>query len=300
VAQAYFQLRAYDEELAVARRTVTSREQAYELRRKRFAGGITSELDLRQAESELAIARAQVPDLLDAVTRSEGTLAILTGATPAELFGKGVPRGRGIDAIPVPPAVPEGLPSDLLLRRPDIQEAEQGLRATQARVAAARTAWFPTISLTGAYGGESLALGDLFSGPARAWSFAGSLAAPVFNAGLTAAQVDLASANERAAAATYRDTVARAFTDVRNALAAQKQGADRVAARAQSVEALRRQVRLATLRYDNGYSNYLEVLDAERALFSAELALSEARRAHLAATVDLYRALGGGWTMPAP
>jgi multidrug efflux system outer membrane protein len=299
VAQAYFQLRAYDEELAVTRRTVGSREQSYELRRKRFAGGITSELDLRQAESELAIARAQVPDLADAVARAEGTLAILTGMPPAELFGKGIPRGQGIDAIPVPPSVPQGLPSDLLLRRPDIQEAEQGLRATQARVAAARTAWFPTISLTGAYGGESLALGDLFGGPARAWSFAGSLAAPLFNAGLTAAQVDLASANERAAAATYRDTVARAFSDTRNAITAHKQGADRVAARAQSVDALRRQVRLATLRYDNGYSNYLEVLDAERALFSAELSLSEARRAHLAATVDLYRALGGGWTRPA-
>jgi multidrug efflux system outer membrane protein len=300
VAQGYFQLRAFDAELETTRRTVKSREDSYALREKRFAGGITSELDLRQAETELANARAQVPDLTDAVSRAEGTLAILAGASPNALFGGGAPRGRSIDDIPVPPSVPEGLPSDLLLRRPDIREAEENLRAAQARVAAARTAWFPRIALTGAYGGESLAFGDLFTGPARAWTFAGSLVAPVFNSGLTAAQVDLASANERAAAAAYRDTVIRAFADARSAITAKKQAADRVGARAQSVDALRRQVRLATLRYDNGFSSYLEVLDAERTLFSAELSLAEARRAHLAASVDLYRALGGGWTMPAP
>lgn len=296
VAQGYFQLRSLDAQLDVARRTVTSREQSYALREKRFNRGITSELDLRQAESELASARAQVPDLADSIARTEGSIAILAGASPRALFERGAPRGKAIDAIPVPPAVPEGLPSDLLLRRPDIREAEENLRAAQARVAAARTAWFPRIALTGAYGGESLAFGDLFSGPARAWSFAGSLAMPLFNSGLTAAQVDLASANERAAAAAYRQVVIQAFADARNALVAKKQAADRVAARAQAVDALRRQVRLATLRYDNGYSTFLEVLDAERALFSAELALAEARRAHLAAAVDLYRALGGGWT----
>jgi multidrug efflux system outer membrane protein len=298
VAQAYFQLRSLDAQLDVTRRTVASREQSYALRDKRFAGGITSELDLRQAETELATARAQVPDLVDAVARTEGTLAILTGASPQALFGSGAPRGKALDAIPVPPPLPQGLPSDLLNRRPDIQEAEQGLRAAQARVAAARTAWFPTIGLTGAYGGESLAFGDLFKGPARAWSFAGSLAMPLFNSGLTAAQVDLATSSERAAAAAYRETVIRAFADVRAAIVAKAQAADRAAAREQAVNALRRQQRLATLRYDNGYSSYLEVLDAERNLFSAELALSEARRAHLAASVELTRALGGGWSVP--
>lgn len=300
VAQTYFQLRSLDSQLEVTQRTVGSREKSYDLRDKRFARGITSELDLRQAETELANARAQVPDLKDGIARTEGTLAVLTGASPGELFGQGAPRGKDLFALPVPPAVPEGLPSDLLLRRPDIREAEENLRATQARVAAARTAWFPVIGLTGAYGGESLAFSDLFKGPARAWSFAGSLAMPLFNSGLTAAQVDLASANERAAAAAYRDAVIRAFADARNAITAQKQAADRVAARAQAVTALRRQVYLATLRYDNGYSSYLDVLDAERNLFSAELGMAEAKRAHLAAVVDLYRALGGGWTMPAP
>lgn len=300
VAQAYFQMRTLDAQLETTRRTVTSREQSYALREKRFRGGITSELDLRQAESELADARAQEPDFVDAVSRSEGALAILTGTSPDELFGSGMPRGKSIEEIPVPPSVPGGLPSDLLNRRPDIQEAEQALRATQALVASARAAWFPRISLTGAYGGESLAVGDLFTGPARAWSFAGALAVPVFNGGLTAAQVDLASASERAAAAFYRDTVIRAFVDARNAITAQTQAADRVSARVQGLNVVKRQQRLANLRYDNGYSTYLEVLDADRALFSAELALAEARRAHLAAVVDLYRALGGGWTTEAP
>jgi multidrug efflux system outer membrane protein len=298
VAQTYFQLRALDAQLETTRLTVASRENSYRLREKRFVGGITSELDLRQAESELTSARAQLPDILTAISTTEGALAELVGTTPKDLFANGAPRGLPIDAIPVPPAVPEALPSDLLNRRPDIREAEEGLRATQARVAAARAAWFPTISLTGAYGGESLAFGDLFKGPARAWSYAGALTMPLFNAGLTAAQVDFASANEQAAAANYRATVIRSFSDVRNAIVAKQQALYRTSAREQTVAALRRQSRLATLRYDNGYSNYLEVLDAERALFSAELALADARRLHLAAAVDLYRSLGGGWTSP--
>lgn len=295
IARAYFQLRSLDAQAEIARRTIVSRERSLALRERRYAGGITSELDLRQAQSELASARAQLPDIEEAIARTEGTLAALAGLSPRELAA-GLPRGTALEAAQVPPAVPAGLPSDLLLRRPDIREAEEGLRATQARVAAARAAWFPRLALTGSLGGESLALADLFSGPARAWQFAGQLTAPVFNAGLTAAQVDLASANERAAAAAYRDRVIRAFAEARAALVARSQAAERVAARAQAVEALARQVRLATLRYDNGYSNYLEVLDAERALFGAELALAQARSAHLAAAVDLYRALGGGWS----
>jgi multidrug efflux system outer membrane protein len=296
VAQGYFQLRGLDAQLEIARRTVVSRQESLNIRNKRFLGGMTSELDMRQAEAELAAAEAQVPDLVEAVARAEASLAILVGMSPARLNATGPDRGKALDTIPVPPEIPEGLPSDLLNRRPDIQEAEQGLRATQARVAAARTAWFPSIALTGALGGESLAFADLFKGSALAWNFAGSLAAPLFNGGLTAAQIDLASANERAAAAQYRDSVIRAFADLRSAFVAKRQAATRTVALEQAVRALRRQQRLATLRYDNGFSSYLEVLDAERALFDSELALVDARRAHLVAGVDLYRALGGGWT----
>jgi len=298
-ARTYFQLRSLDAQADVARRTIVSRERSLALRERRFAGGITSELDLRQAQSELAAARAQLPDLEEARVRAEGALAVLVGLSPRELAA-GMPRGNPIEAIAQPSSVPAGLPSDLLLRRPDIREAEEGLRAAQARVAAARAAWFPRLTLTSSLGGESLALADLFSGPARAWQFVGQLSAPVFNAGLTAAQVDLASSTERAAAAAYRDRVIRSFAEARAAVMAREQAAERVSARGQAVEALARQVRLASLRYDNGYSSYLEVLDAERALFAAELAFAQARAAHLGAVVDLFRALGGGWSPAGP
>lgn len=294
-ARGYFELRALDAQLDVARRTLSTRATSYELRVKRFARGLISELDVRQAENELATARASIPDLQEAVARAEGSLAVLTGRSPRELF-EATPRGADIGAIPIPPGVPEGLPSQLLLRRPDIQEAEATLRAAQARVAGARAAYFPVIGLTGSYGGESLALADLFSGPARTWSFAGSFFVPIFNSGRTAAQVDLATAGERSAAAAYRDTVIRAFAEVRGAIVAHRQASERVSARAQSIAAVRRSLRLATLRYDNGYSSYLDLLEAERSLFSAELAAVDARRAQLAAVVDLYRSLGGGWT----
>ncbi|APV50155.1 hypothetical protein BWI17_10950 [Betaproteobacteria bacterium GR16-43] len=298
VALSYFLIRSLDAQLDVARRTLESRAASYDLRLKRFTRGITSELDVRQAENELATAKASIPDLQESLSRAEGAFATLTGMSPRELVQGGVVRGKDIDAIPVPPALPEGMPSDLLLRRPDIQEAEQNLRATQARVAGARAAYFPVIGLTGSYGGESVAFGDLFSGPARAWSFVGSLAMPVFNSGRTAAQVDLASASERAAVAAYRDTVIRAFSEARTALTETRQASERVSARQQSVVALRRALRLATLRYDNGYSSYLDLLDAERQLFAAELAVADAQRLQLSAAVDLYRALGGGWQPP--
>ncbi|QJR15939.1 efflux transporter outer membrane subunit [Usitatibacter palustris] len=299
VANAYFQLRSLESQQEIARRTVESRAASYDLRVKRFARGITSELDVRQAESELAIARAALPDLAEAIVRVEAALALAIGRSPESLYSRRFPQGKEIEAIPLPPTIPEGLPSDLLLRRPDIQESEAQLRATQARIAGARTAYFPVIGLTGAYGGESLAFDNLFSGPARAWSFAGSLAAPIFNSGRTAAQVDLATADERAALASYRSNVIRAFGEVRTALIATRVAGDRVSARDQSVVALRRQLYLATLRYDNGYSSYLDLLDAERSLFTAELQAVDARRQQLAAVVDLYRALGGGWKLPA-
>ncbi|QJR12130.1 putative efflux pump outer membrane protein TtgC [Usitatibacter rugosus] len=300
VALTYFLIRSLDAQLDVARRTLESRVASYDLRLKRFSRGITSELDVRQAENELATARAAIPDIQDALSSAEGSFAALTGMSPRELVEGGVVRGKDIDVIPVPPALPEGMPSDLLLRRPDIQEAEQTLRAAQARIAGARAAYFPVIGLTGAYGGESLAFGDLFSGPARAWSFVGALTMPVFNSGRTAAQVDLATASERAAIAAYRNTVIQAFAETRSALTATRQSSERVSARQQSVSALRRAYRLANLRYDNGYSSYLDLLDAERQLFAAELSVADAQRLQLSAVVALYRALGGGWVPPEP
>lgn len=294
VAGAYFQLRSFDAQLAAAEATLKGREESLTLRQKRFNGGMTSELELRQAEAETAAARASVPRLRQAVKQSEHALAVLTGRSPKALL-EPVARGHSLDALNVPPAVPAALPSDLLLRRPDIAAAEAQLMAANARIGVARSAYFPSISLTAALGSQSLELADLFSGPARTWSFAGNLLAPIFNNGQIAAGVDAANARQKQALAAYEKAVQQAFADTLDALSAVSATRDTEAAQQQQLTAMREALRLARLRYDAGYTGYLDVLDAERNVFQLELAQSEARVARLNAVVGLYAALGGGW-----
>ncbi|BCL75216.1 RND transporter [Jeongeupia sp. HS-3] len=297
VAQTYFNLRALDAQLAIANDTVKSREETYSLQTKRFKGGLISELDVRQAESELDIARAAVPDLVSGIATTEGALGVLVGADPKTIIDALPPRGKSINQLGNPPAIPAGLPSDLLLRRPDIQSAEARLIGTRARVEAARAAYFPTISLTGLLGLQSLSFGDLFTGAAKTWSYAGNLAMPLFDGGLTASQIDQARAVEKQALANYRLTVQQAFADVRGALVSNAESNKKTKAQAERVVALQRQYRLASLRYDNGYSSYLEVLDTERNLFNARLALVDAQLGEVNSRVALYKAVGGGWRM---
>ncbi|MBM3114300.1 efflux transporter outer membrane subunit [Jeongeupia naejangsanensis] len=298
VAQTYFNLRALDAQLRIANDTVKSREETYALQTKRFKGGLISELDVRQAESELDIARAAVPDLVSSVARTEGALGVLVGADPKTIIESTPARGKPIEQLDRAPSIPADLPSDLLLRRPDIQSAEATLIGTRARVEAARAAYFPTISLTGLFGVQSLAFGSLFTGAAKTWSFAGNLAMPLFDGGLTAAQVDQARAVEKQALANYRLTVQQAFADVRGALVSNSESTKKTKAQSDRVVALQRQYKLANLRYDNGYSSYLEVLDAERSLFDARLSLVDAQLAEATSRVALYKAVGGGWRLP--
>ncbi|GHD60465.1 efflux transporter outer membrane subunit [Jeongeupia chitinilytica] len=298
VAQTYFNLRALDAQLQIATDTVKSREETYALQTKRFKGGLISELDVRQSESELDIARAAVPDLVSSVARTEGALAVLIGSDPKTIIESTPARGRSIDQIDKAPAIPSGLPSDLMLRRPDIQSAEATLIGTRAQVEAARAAYFPTVSLTGLLGVQSVSFSNLFSGAAKTWSFAGNLAMPLFDGGLTAAQVDQARAVEQQALANYRLTVQQAFADVRGALISNAESTKKTKAQSDRVIALQRQYKLASLRYDNGYSSYLEVLDAERSLFDARLALVDAQLAEANTRVALYKAVGGGWRLP--
>ncbi|AOX99451.1 efflux transporter outer membrane subunit [Jeongeupia sp. USM3] len=298
VAQTYFNLRALDSQLSISQDTVKSREETYALQTKRFKGGLISELDVRQAESELDIARAAVPDLVSAIATTEGALGVLIGADPKAIIESAPQRGKSIQDLGNPPAIPAGLPSDLLLRRPDIQSAEASLIGARASVEAARAAYFPTISLTGLLGVQSLSFSDLFTGAAKTWSFAGNLAMPLFDGGLTAAQVDQARAVEKQALANYRLTVQQSFADVRGALVANGESNKRTRAQADRVVALQRQYKLANLRYDNGYSSYLEVLDTERNLFNARLALVDAQLNEVNSRVALYKAVGGGWRLP--
>ena len=289
VTAAYFDLLAFDHQLGIVRETLGSRSESVRLQRLRFEHGTISELDLAQAEAELAATEATVPALERAVRQTEDRLAVLLGR-----IGGTVERGGALSGV-APPAVPVGLPSALLARRPDVLAAEQRLAAANARIGAARAAYFPSISLTGYAGTESAELASLFASGTGVWQAALGLVEPIFNAGRTRRQVEAARARERQALAAYTKAVQSAFAEVEDALVARRTGAEERAVLARQVEALTRARRLAGLRYEAGESSYLEVLDAERSLFRAELELSRAQRDELEATVDLMKALGGGW-----
>jgi len=295
VAQAYFGLRALDAQLVTLRRSLALREQSLELQRKRVAAGILAELDLRQLEAELASLRAQLAPLEGERTRAEAALAVLLGRSPRGIMSEVVAVSSGGAAAPMAPIVPAGLPSELLLRRPDIVEAEQRIAAANARVAIARVSHFPSIALTGYLGFESAALSTLFSGPAGIWQAAVALAQPIYAGGRLEAEIDIAQARERQVFAQYQSAVQAAFRDVRSALASQSEAKASYDAEQARVTALQETVRLARLRYEGGLASQLEVLDAERGLLAAEVNRIEALRAQRAAIADLMKALAGGW-----
>jgi multidrug efflux system outer membrane protein len=293
VAEAYTDLRDLDKQLEIAKETVVSRAHSLELFRLRFGRGLISEVDLRQAESEYESAVATVPALEKLIAWQEDALSVLIGRNPS-----GIPRGRTLDELALPD-VPAGLPSRLLERRPDIRQAEQNLIASNARIGVAKAAYFPTISLTGVYGVESTELSTLFSGPARMWNFAGSLVAPIFNAGAIAGAVKTAESIQRENLFQYQQVIQQAFREVEDALIDQRKSREQLYAQQHQVEALQRYADLAQIRYENGYTSYLEVLDAERSLFTAQLLLTETQGNLLRALVNLYKAMGGGWVVEA-
>ena len=295
VAQSYFTLRALDLQIATTQRTIDVRERALELQRKRVEAGVLAELDLRQVEAELAGVRAQLPPLIGSREREEAALAVLLGRSPRGIIAEVVAVQGDADLGLIAPVVPAGVPSELLLRRPDIVEAERRLAAANARVAIARVAHFPSIALTGYLGTESAALSGLFSGPAGIWQLAAALAQPIFAGGRLQAELDVASARERQALAHYQGAIQAAFRDVRSALASQAQARASFDAEQSRVRALAETVRLARLRYEGGLSSQIELLDAERNLLAAELNRIEALRAHRVAIAALLQALGGGW-----
>lgn len=296
VAQQYFALLAANAQAATARRTLASREETLALFRKRLEVGAISEYDLRQTEAETAVARSQLATLTHARERAESALAVLLGRSPRQVMAGNVERGTppALTAM----AVPAGLPSDLLLRRPDLQEAEQRLIAANARIGAARANYFPAVSLTAYLGSESTAFKDLFKGPTGIFQFAAALTQPIWNAGRISFFVQASEARRDQALAQYRQAVAAAFKDVRDALAAQVAAGETLAAESTRAEALGLALKQAELRFDAGLASRLEVLDVERNLLQAELARIDAERARKAALADLFKALGGAWTMP--
>lgn len=290
VARGHFALQALDESLEIAERTRKGRRVALELLRVRFDAGVLSELELRQFEAEVHAAEAVVPALARDRSRQEGALAVLLGRSPRAIHEAAIERGTtpARDAV----EVPAGLPSELLLRRPDLREAEARLMAANARIGVARAAYYPSISLTGILGGESQSLSDLFSGPARTWSLAAGLLQPIYGGGQIRGGVDLADARTREAAASYERSVAQAFKEVRDAIALQATAREALTARRAQVVALQRALSLAKLRYEAGVTGLLELLDAERQLLAVRLEAIGADRDRRNAVVDLYLALG--------
>jgi len=289
VADGYIGLRALDRQLDIARSTSQSRGEAARLQRIWFDEGAVPESDYQQAESQYRSASAQVPELEREIARQESFISVLLGKNPGPIS-----RGRTIDSL-VFPAVPGALPAALLERRPDIRQAEQQLVAANADIGVARAAYFPDISLNGLFGFESAQFSKLFVGPSRVWSFGANLAQPIFNAGRINAQVAQAEALQREAMHAYERSIISALSDVENALVDRAKFWQVREEQARNVAALRRFRDLAELRYKEGATIYLEVANAEQALFSAELDYVATQSQLFQSYANLYRAMGGGW-----
>ena len=290
VAGAYFQLRALDLELEISKRTLNSRQESLRLTRILADGGSTSLLDVRQAEQLVFTASAEVPILEQQIQQQENFLSILLGQNPGD-----IPRGQPLTEQRQPPEVPPGLPSSLLERRPDLQQAEAQLVAANAEIGVARAAYFPQISLSGAGGFQSSALSSLFTGPAGAWSFGASLAQPIFTGGRLRSEVRLAEARQQTAVLIYQQSIQGAFRGVSDALVAYHKTREFRAQQELLFQSAQDAARLSHMRYTGGVTGYLEVLTNETNAFSAELGLAQARLNELLALVQLYQALGGGW-----
>ena len=292
VARSYFALTALDARVELTRRTVGLREDALKLQRRRNDNGLISDYELRQLEAEAATVRALLPPLERDRDIEESALSVLLGRSPRTIFEGSVPRAQ-VANQPMSTALPDGLPSELLLRRPDLVEAEQRLVAANARVAQVRATIFPSIVLTGFLGSESAALSGLFSGPAGIWTLAASLAQPIFQAGRIEAETAAAQAREQQALIQYQRAIQTAFREVRDALNAQTRARESFDAESARVQALSETLRLARRRYEHGLASQLDVLDSERGLLTAEQSRIDALRAQRAAVADLYKALGG-------
>lgn len=294
VAAAYFDLRELDAELEIAKRTTGALQNTADLFRRRAEGGTASGLDTSRAEALLATESAQIPLLQRAIVTKENQLNLLLGRVPGP-----IQRGLALDQQPVAPSVPAGLPAALLLRRPDIREAEQQLIAANANIGVAQAAFYPTLSLTGLVGGQSPELGSLL-GSGHTWTIEAGLLGPIFNAGRLRNQKRVAVAQFDEARAAYERDVTAALGEVSTDLVSTEKLAEAEGQRMKAVDADREAVRLATLRYESGFSAYFEVLDAQEQLFTAETSAAQIRRDRLVAMVDLYRALGGGWEQARP
>jgi multidrug efflux system outer membrane protein len=290
VAGDYFNLLELDSQLDIAKRTLATRENSLRLIQARQQGGLATMLDVRQAEELVYQASQTIPDTERAIQQTENQISLLLGNNPGPIT-RGTPLAQQEEL----PAVPAGLPSSLLERRPDIRSAEENLTAQRALVSAAKAAYFPRISLTGLLGFQSNQLSSLFTGPSRAWTFVPQLTQPIFTGGRLKSNVKFARAQQEFALVSYQQTIQNAFREVSDALIQYRKVKEIRTQQELLVKTLQDRSRLAYLRYEGGVDTLLNALDADRDLFQAELNLTQTRRDELVSVVQLYKALGGGW-----
>jgi len=292
VASTYLLLRDLDERLKVSERTLKTRLDSLVIIQARFDKGTVPELDVYQAQIEVAVAETAIASFQRLIVQTQNALRILLGRNPGP-----VTRGDALASQTFPPAVPTGLPSELLQRRPDVVQAEANLMVATATVGVAEALRYPSISLTGSFGAESTDLSDLNSGDAETWGFGANLFAPIFNSGQLKAQAEAARERAKQAMLFYEGTLQQSFREVEDALVAVRTYNVENQAQTRRAVAARNAARLSRARYDGGVVDYLEVLDTERTLFNAELAQSETLQLYYNAIVRLYGALGGGWSV---
>lgn len=289
VVTQYVNLLALDEQLKIAKDTSANYRESLRIIELQFKYGVTSQMTVAQSASQYETAERQIPQILHNITLTENAINILRGRNPGP-----VQRGLTLAQLKTP-VVPADLPSNLLLRRPDILSAEQDLIAANAMIGATRAMYFPTISLTGAFGTSSEHLRNLWKGPAKTWSFAGAVSLPIFQGGSIYSQVKQAEAGQRAALAQYEGAVQSAFSDVDNALSYRQRVNEQLDKEIRLVNQLKNYSRLAKLQYDEGYSSYSVVLQADQSLFPRQLTLAQTRASSLTSVVSVYKSLGGGW-----
>ena len=285
----YLLLRSLEAQIELSKASMKSREDSLALTQRRLEGGVSSALDVHQSEVAYNNLKAQLADFTRQRAIIAHQLAVLTGDLDLKI------AAGDIQSLPIPPVPPVGLPSSLLEARPDVRQAEQNLIAANAKIGVAKAALFPTISLTAGLGGESKDLGDVLKSAARIWNGGLSLNLPVFDSGRLSSKVDQATAAQKQLLGSYERTVQNAFTEVNDALVNVRQNTEREAALNASQSSASKALEIANNRYKSGYTGYLEVLDAQRVFNDASLAYVQTRQARLTSSVELFKALGGGW-----
>jgi len=293
VAISYVTLIDLDRQLVIAKSTADSRGEFFRIIKLRFEGGVVSEVELNQARSDYEFALSTVPVIEKQMAQQENALSVLLGRNPGPIA-----RDRTLDKL-VLPQVPADLPSSLLERRPDIRQSEQLMVAANARIGIAKAQFFPTISLTAILGTASSALGNLFKGASQTWSYGGTVTQPIFTGGNLISQLRVAESQQKTALLQYQKSIQTAFQEVNDSLIDQTKTREQLAAQARQVDSLRNYARLARLRYDNGFTSYLEVTDAETKLFNAELQYAQSQGQLFFALINVYKSMGGGWVVEA-